>query len=360
MPSSKEPFPVAPRQEARWRRRALVRIRNGLLGMVSVLVFGVAGYVSLGWKPFDALYMVVITLSTVGYGEVQPIESFLERSHTILLIALGTLAVGYTLSALISFITEGEIQHLLGSHRVRKQIQELKDHVIVAGYGRMGRLLCAELRSAGVPFILIDRTGDLNSEFESLEILYLTGDATEEDMLSAAGLERAKALVTTIPSDAENVFITLTARQMAPHVQILARAEQPSTQKKLIQAGANQVVLPAAIGASRIVSLLTNPSAVEFTELVTQRSRLAIQMEEVPVLVKGPLVGRTLRDADIGRRTGVMVIAIKRAIGSVEFPPASDTPLSTGDTIVLLGKRDNLDQFREAFDLKQKKTESSF
>ena len=210
-----------------------------------MLLFGVAGYVLLGWKPFDALYMVVITLSTVGYGEVQPVESFLERSHTILLIALGTLAVGYTLSALISFITEGEIQHFLGSHRVRKQIQELKDHVIVAGYGRMGRLLCAELRSAGVPFILIDRTDDLNSEFESLDILYLTGDATDEDLLRAAGLERAKALVTTIPSDAENVFITLTAREMAPHVQIVARAEQPSTQKKLIQAGANQVVLPS-------------------------------------------------------------------------------------------------------------------
>ncbi len=336
-------------EASRWQRRGLLRIRNGLLGVLFVLILGMTGYVLLGWRPSDAIYMVVITLSTVGFGEVQPVESSLERAHTILVIALGTLAVGYTLSALISFITEGEIQHFLGHQRVRKQIDELKDHVIVVGYGRMGRLLCAELRSAGVPFLLVDRGGELASEFDALGILHLTGDATEEEVLNAAGLSRAKAIVTTIPSDAENVFITLTAREMAPHVQIVARAEQPSTQKKLIQAGANQVVLPAAIGASRIASLLTNPSAVEFTELVTKRSRLAIQLEEVAVLASGELIGKSLRDADIGRRTGVMVIAIKRAAGAVEFPPVGNAPLMEGDSIVLLGGRENLDQFRAAF-----------
>src|SRR4051794_4189040 len=149
--------------------------------------------------------------------------------------------------------------------------------------------------------------------------LFVMGDATEESVLHEAGLERAKALVTAIPNDASSVFITLTARQLNAKVQIIARAERATTQKKLRQAGANHVVLPAAIGAHRIVSILTNPSAVEFAELVTHRSSLAIEMDEVLVRTPGPFAGLTLRDLDIGRRTGVIVIAVKRADGRVEF-----------------------------------------
>jgi voltage-gated potassium channel len=152
-----------------------------------------------------------------------------------------------------------------------------------------------------------------------------------------------------MPHDAANVFITLTARQMAPKVMIVARAEQPSTQKKLKQAGANHVILPAVIGAHRIVSLLTNPTAVEFAELVTQRSSLAIEMDDIPIRDQSPLRGQTMRDADIGRRTGIIVIAVKRLDGRVEFPPSGDVPLDVGDSIVILGRRSNLDQFRTLF-----------
>ena len=153
-----------------------------------------------------------------------------------------------------------------------------------------------------------------------------------------------------LPTDAENVFLTLTVRRLAPKVEIIARAEQPVTLKTLRQAGADHVVMPAVIGAHRIISLLTNPSAVEFAELVTQRSHLAIEMDDVPIKVAGTLLGRTLRDADIGRRTGVIVIAVKRADGRVEFPPSGDEPLLSGDSIVVLGRRSNLDQFRKLFE----------
>ena len=163
-------------------------------------------------------------------------------------------------------------------------------------------------------------------EMEARGFLHLVGDATEEAILKEAGIERAAVLVTAMPNDAANVFITLTARELAPQLMIIARAEQPSTQKKLRQAGANHVIMPAAIGAHRIVSLLTNPTAVEFVELVTQRSSLAIEMDDIPIRADSPLAGQTLRDADVGRRTGVIVIAIKRADGRVEFPPAATTP----------------------------------
>jgi voltage-gated potassium channel len=162
-------------------------------------------------------------------------------------------------------------------------------------------------------------------------------------------MAHARVLVTVTPSDADNVFITLTARQLNPDVVIIARAEQSSTPKKLRQAGANHVVSPAVIGAHRIVSLLTNPTAVEFAELVTHRSSLAIEMDDVPIGPSSSLNGSTLRNADIGRKTGAQVIAVKRADGRVEFPPSGDEAFSPGDSIVILGRKSNLDEFRRQF-----------
>jgi voltage-gated potassium channel len=332
-----------------WRRSSVRRILLGFSAVFAVIGLGVLGYVALGWAPFDALFMVVITISGVGFGEVRPMGSSAERIHTMLIIALGMVAVAYTIAGFVQFLTEGEIQRLLGRQRMRRQIEMLNGHIVVAGFGRVGSLVCEELTEAEIPIVVIEQAPARLAEIERKGYLYVGGDATEETTLREAGLERAKVLVTAMPSDAETVFITLTARQMAPKVMIVARAEQPSTLKKLRQAGANHVVLPAAIGANRIVSLLTNPTAVEFAELVTQRSSLAIEMDDVPIRPGSPLEAKTLRDADIGRRTGVIVIAVKRADGRVEFPPSGDEPFAPGDSIVVLGRRTNLDQFRHHF-----------
>jgi len=337
------------REETFWGRSSVRRIVGGYTAVLVVIALGMLGYQALGWSAFDSLYMVVITVSGVGFGEVRPVTSTWERIHTMTVITFGLLAVAYTLAGFIQFITEGEIRYLLGHQRVRRQIETLSNHTIVAGFGRMGSLVCDELTKAGEPFVLIERSSDRVPEIERRGYLYVQGDATEEKVLQAAGLDRARAMVTVMPSDSDNVFITLTARQIAPNVEIVSRAEQPSTQKKLRQAGANHVVLPAAIGARRIASLLTNPTAVEFVELVTQRSSLAIEMDEFPIETASTLADHSLRDADIGRRTGVIVIAIKRADGRVEFPPPGDEALSSGDTIVLVGRRSNLDQFRRQF-----------
>ena len=332
-----------------WRRTSVRRIMLGFSAVFAVIGLGVAGYVSLGWSPFDALFMVVITISGVGFGEVRPMGSTAERIHTMLVIALGMVAVAYTIAGFVQLLTEGEIRQLLGHQRMRRQIEMLSGHTVVAGFGRVGSLVCEELATAELPFVVLERATDRLTEIERSGYLYVSGDATEESTLRDAGLQRARVLVTAMPSDADTVFITLTARQMCPQVIIVARAEQPSTQKKLRQAGANHVVLPAAIGAHRIVSLLTNPTAVEFVELVTQRSHLAIEMDDVPIRAGTPLNGKTLRDADIGRKTGVIVIAVKRADGRVEFPPSGDEPFAPGDAIVVLGRRSNLDQFRIQF-----------
>jgi voltage-gated potassium channel len=230
-----------------------------------------------------------------------------------------------------------------------KQIHGLSQHTIVVGYGRVGGLVCDELADREQPFVVIDLSRERADMAQERGFLVVTGDATEEKILKQAGIERARVLVSVMPDDAENVFITLTARQMCSGLVIIARAEGPATPKKLRQAGANHIVMPAAIGAHRIVSLLTNPAAVEFAELVTNRSSVAIEMDELPIAASSQLAGKTLRDADIKRRTGVIVVAIKRTDGRVEFPPSGDEEMAAGDTVVLLGTRQHIDDFRQQY-----------
>jgi voltage-gated potassium channel len=332
-----------------WHRASIRRIIAGFVGLAGVLGYGVVGYRFHGWTWLDSLFMVVITISGVGFGEVLPLDSTSLRVHTMMVIALGLVAVAFTLGGFVQFLTEGQIRDYLGRQRMRRQIDSMNGHTIIAGFGRVGMLVGDELTTAEAAFVVIERSIERVIEIERKGYANLHADATEEDTLREAGIERAKTLVTVLPTDAENVFVTLTARRIAPGVEIIARAEQPTTLKTLRQAGADHVVMPAAIGAHRIVSLLTNPSAVEFAELVTRRSSLAIEMEEIPVKFRGPLDGLTLRDADIGRRTGAMVIAVKRADGRVEFPPSGDEPFAAGDSAVILGRRSNLDLFRESF-----------
>lgn len=354
MPSSKTRAAVlsesgSERELKLWHRASILRILSGFAALAGVIVFGVLGYVFHGWSFFDALFMVVITISGVGFGEVRPMASTGLRIHTMMVIALGMVAVAYTLGGFVQFLTEGQIRNYIGRQRMRRQIESMTGHTIIAGFGRVGILVADELAAASLPFVVIERSIERVINIERKGYINLHADATQEETLLQAGLERAKTLITVMSNDAENVFLTLTVRRMAPTVEIIARAEQPGTFKTLRQAGADHVVMPAVIGAHRIVSLLTNPSAVEFTELVTRRSSLAIEMEEIPVKLRSPLDGLTLRDADINRRTGTMVIAVKRADGRLEFPPSGDEPFAEGDVAVILGRRSNLDVFREMF-----------
>ncbi|WP_165219458.1 potassium channel family protein [Aquisphaera insulae] len=332
-----------------WRREAGRRILLGFSMVLVVMSYGVTGYMAMGWTFMDAFYQVFITISAVGLTEVHPLDSTILRLHTMATIAMGLFAVGYTVGGFISLLTEGEFQKYLGQQRIMKAIANLKGHTIVAGYGRVGAMVCEGLVGAEMPFVVIEQDPARAAEIQARGFSYLIGDATDEGSLRDAGVGRAAVLVTTMPNDAANVFITLTARQLCPAIDIIARAEQPSTQKKLRQAGANHVIMPAMIGATRIVSLLTNPTAVEFVELVTQRSSLHIEMDDIPIKADSPLAGRTLRDSDIGRLTGVIVIAVKGKDGTVVFPPAGEEVIDAGDSLVILGRQSNLDQFRRKF-----------
>ena len=339
----------AARPSGLWERRSSRSILLGLSGLLGVIVYGLLGYVALGWSPFDALYMVVITVSGVGFGEVRPMHSTHERLHTMLVITLGVVAFAYTVGGLVALLTEGEIYRALGHQRMRRNIDDLGRHTIVAGFGRIGSLVAEELESNAREFVVIERSAERVSEIERKGYLFVQGNATDEAVLAAAGLARAKVLVSVMPNDADNVFVTLTARRLSPGIEIIARAEQHGTLKTLHQAGASHVVMPAAIGAHRIAALLTNPSAVEFAELVTRRTKLSLEMDEIPIPEGSVLIGHSIRGADIRRKTNTLVVAVKRHDGRVEYPAQLDIPIGAGDVVVLLGRPADLDEFRRQF-----------
>ena len=322
---------------------SLRRVRRGAVILLVVLVASVCGYRLLGRSWLDALYMVVITVATIGYGEASTLPAG-EQLFTIGVILFGLAASGYTIGAFFQLATAGEIEKVLGLRRMTSEIARLKDHVIVCGFGRMGQILCAELQRREVRFVIIDRDPEVLAEVAPLRYLALHGDAVDEETLLSAGIERAATLVTVLPDDAHNVFITLTSRNLNARMQIIARGELPSTQKKLLQAGATRVVLPAAIGALRIASIITKPSTVELMELFAGRA-LDVEVDELRIESTCPLLGRTVRETETRRIHGLLVVAVKRADGVMTFNPDADFTFAAGDTIIVMGKPFDIERF---------------
>jgi len=233
----------------------------------------IVGYVSQGWSFGDALYMVVLTVFTVGYDEVQPITTVPLRAITIGLIATGCTGMIFLTGALVQFITISGIQQILGRRHMGHQIEQLRNHVIVCGYGRIGNMLARELKAGGEQFVLIEHSAERVEEAQTLGYLCLQADASDETALQRAGIDRARVLATVLPNDAVNVFITLSARSLNKSVMIIARGESPSTVSKLLYAGANELVLPAHIGAERVAEMILFPAAAKTIHHLTARPK---------------------------------------------------------------------------------------
>lgn len=313
------------------------------------LVIAVIGYMLAGWSVFDSVYMVVITIFGVGYGEVRPIESNALRAFTIFVIVAGTSAAVYTVGAVVQSFTEGDINRALGVRRMMKMIESLEGHVIICGFGRMGQILARELHQGKQDFVIIDNDGDRTAEAAELGYLVLTGNATDEDVLDLARIRCARFLTTVLPSDASNVFITLTARGMNPDLLILSRGEFPTTEQKLRLAGADHVVLPATIGAHRIAHMIRHPAALSFLDkndgsstLNELLGRLDIQIDELVIPENSSLVGAMVRDVELQGDTAYLIIALRRSDGSSIVHPPNHTVLEGGDTIILMGHRGDI------------------
>ena len=316
----------------------MIRLRFAVLFLAVVVITGIAGYRLLeGYTWLDAFYMTIITISTVGFQEVRPLSS-VGKLFTIGLLFAGLGVVLYTAGTVTAKIVEGEFQQFFGRRRMEKQIDALTNHYLVCGYGRIGEVICRELASKPVPFVVIELEEERVRKVEEAGYLLLKGDATDEKVLLVAGVIRAKGLFATMPIDADNVFMVLTAKDLNPSIFVVARAETERSEKTLAHAGANKVISPYAMGGHRMAQAALRPAVVDIIELATHYQSLELQLEEIVVPMGSPCEGVTLGDSGLCQEPGVIVVAIKRALGEMIFHPSTDERIEAGDRLVAMGE----------------------
>jgi len=330
------------------------RVTTGVFFFSITILVAVLGYILAGWTPLDAIYMVVITIFGVGYGEVKPLESASLRIFTILVIIAGALSVAYTVAGVVQLVTEGEIRRALHIRQMTQEIDSLNNHVIVCGYGRMGQMLSKKLQEDHQKFIVLDREVERIENAKEHGYLVYLGDATDEEDLQTVGISRARVLATVLPSDAANVFISLTARELNPQIMVIARGTLPSSEKKLRLAGADQVVLPATIGALRIAHLISRPNAVNFLAQNDDRvslnellAEIDIQINELAVSPESALLKRTIRDVENHSQGTFIVVAIKRADGTLMIHPDPQEILYENDVVMIMGHQKDMPNFAQ-------------
>jgi voltage-gated potassium channel len=321
------------------------RIIGALIALAALTFAGALGYVVIEGASFaDALYFTVITLTTVGYGETIPLSPA-GRWFTMALLLSGVGLAFYTVVAGASFLLEGDLRRILGRRSMQHSIDALRGHVVVCGFGRLGRAVAEQLAEARQPFLVIESDPANQVECEAQGFLCRPGSALDERVLERAGVRRARALVAAIGSDADNVFITLSACELCPQLEVHARAETQIGVRRLRQAGASQVISPHQLGGQRIANAIVRPAVVEFIELTTPGSGDEVDLEEVQLDPGSPLVDVTL-DALPARGVRVSVVAIK-GDGPLRLNPGAQDALRGGDRLIVVGDRDNLTRLAE-------------
>ncbi|HER00067.1 MAG TPA: potassium channel protein [candidate division Zixibacteria bacterium] len=313
-----------------------------LLMIIFVTIAGTAGYMLLAEQGFlDSLYMTVISITTVGYHEVFEITPRLQV-FTILLILSGVATIFYGIMVVMQMVVEGQVATILGRRRMEKDVKKLKNHYILAGFGRVGQIVYNEFEKSGRPFVVIESNAEMINILQNKGGLYIEGNSTEDEVLHQAGIDRAVGLVSTIPSESDNVYLALSARQLNPDLKIIARADSPDAEKKLYRAGADRVICPYELGGMRMALSIIRPNVVDFMELESAGAEADISIEEVIVPENSSLDGVTLKDSDLKNKLDIMVVAIKKPDKTIHFNPSANTNIEVGDILVLIGRKSNL------------------
>jgi voltage-gated potassium channel len=339
----------------RQRTPAVRRLSFGLGGsalaalmLATVVAGGTIGYVLIEhWNAWDAFYMTVTTVSTVGYREVHPL-SRAGQAFTVLLVLGGVGTALYAFSAIAAAVAGGGWQRRLEQRRHTQMIDALSSHFIVCGYGRIGSMIARQFQRQAVPFVVIERDPAQVRSAGEQGILTIEADASREEVLRQAGIDRARGLIAAVGTDAENVYAILTARVLRPDLFIVGRAESEDSVLKLQRAGADRVISPYRIGAVQMAQAALRPAVVDFVELAISSENLELAMEQVKIGESSVLAGQSLLDGNLRQKFGVVVVGIQRAAGRMEFNPAPDAVMGAGDTLVVLGRPGSLRALEEA------------
>ena len=318
-----------------------------VLFSVLLVALGTVGYMLIeNWSMLDSLYMTVITLSTIGYGEVHAVSQT-GRIFTLVLIFLGVGFFLYVIGNVVQFLVEGRIRLVLGRLKLDKKIGQLNNHYIVCGYGRMGRALCRYLTQKNLEFVAIEKNADRIPVMNQDGILYISGEATAEENLLKAGLKRASNLITALGTDADNVFLVLLAKGLNPNLYVVARASQNASKAPLYTAGADIVVSPFDVGARRMAHAVLRPNVIRFLELAFADESTDIHIEEVTVSESSTLVDVSLQESGIRQNYNLIILSIVNQDGTMVFNPSATTRISAGGSVIAVGSSENLMKLEE-------------
>lgn len=323
------------------------KLKISLLILVSTFILGTLGYHYIeGWSFVESLYTTVITLATVGYGDFHP-QQMTGRLFTIILIVFGVGAMAYTAGIATEVMVEGQLKRAMGRGKLKKKIEKLVDHYIVCGYGRIGQVICRQFTAAAIDFVVIDDDPEAVQRIEEEGLIYYHGSATEDKSLLETGVERAKGVVCALPSDAQNLYVILTAKEYNPGLYILTRAEGETSERRLMRAGADRAISPYTVGGMRMAMAALRPAVVDFIDITMRGQGLDLRMEEIAVSDTSPIHGTSLAESKIRQRHGIIIVAVKKESSEMIFNPEAGYTIEQGDRLITLGEKEKLNRFSE-------------
>jgi voltage-gated potassium channel len=291
--------------------------------------------------------MTAITLSTIGYGDFYPVTG-IGRFFTVILVIFGVGTMLYTIGLLTETMVEARFRSLMGRGKLEKMINKLNNHYIICGCGRIGYLICKELTAEKVPFVVIENNPDIIQKIESEGFIYYKGDAAQDKTLIAAGIKRAKGIVCALPTDPENLYVILTAKELNPDIYILSRSEEIESEHRLLRAGADRVMSPYTLGGMRMAMAITKPAMLDFIEITTRRQSLELRMEELSICEGSHLIGKSLEESEIRQKYGLIIVAVKKDTGQMIFNPMANYVIASGDKLISLGENKDVSHFAKA------------
>jgi voltage-gated potassium channel len=320
------------------------RLLPATLLLLGIAVLAIVGYAYLeGWTVLESIYMVIITIFTVGYQEVHPLSAG-GKILTMLIIISGVGSAIYAAGKAVEIIVEGEMTGYRRRKRMDKKISELKNHYIICGFGRVGHNVAQVFESSGVPYVVIDSKKETLEELDVKDVPIILGDATSDSILLEAGIQSAKGLIACSDSDVANVYVTLSARVLKPDLNIVARAGTKDTEKKLLMAGANRVISPYLISGVRMAALVTRPVASDFLDLMTHAGQIDFSLYEIAIPENSPLVEKSVSEAAIRNSSGALILAIKKADGSFDLHPTAASKIERNDVLVVIGTQEQFER----------------